>query len=78
MKCNIKGLLHMARRHLYILDAVNQKELAVEDIPERMDVETAGLILDELIENIGIVQEDSTQFDKFLEIYCLKKHESTL
>ena len=73
MKCNIKGLLIMARRHLYILDAVNTGDLDVQDIPEKMDVETAGLILDELIENIGIVQQDPTQLDQFLEIYCLRK-----
>jgi len=73
MKCNIKGLLIMARKHLYILDAVNTGDLDVQDIPEKMDVETAGLILDELIENIEIVQEDPTQLEAFLTMYCLRK-----
>ena len=73
MKCDIKGLLIMARRHLYILDAVNKGDLAVEDITERMDVDEARLILDEIIDNVGIVQEDPSQLEEFLKIYCLKK-----
>jgi hypothetical protein len=73
MKCNIKGLLFMVRRHLYILDGVKDGDIAVQDILEKMEVDQAGAILDELIENIEIVQNDPSQLDKFLELYCLKK-----
>ena len=75
MKINIAGLLKQAQRHLALLDELrNKHEVNLSpDIIERFEVISTEMILSELIQNIEIVQNDPTQLDLFLRIYCLKK-----
>ena len=75
MKINITGILRQAQRHLAILDELQQKhhQNFSADIQSRFEVMSTEMILEELIKNIEIVQNDPTQLDLFLRIYCLKK-----
>jgi len=75
MKINITGLLRQAQRHLAILDELRKQHEVnfPADIQARFEVISTEMILDELIKNIEIVQNDPTQLDLFLRIYCLKK-----
>ena len=73
MKVSIVGLLRMASRHLSLLDGLVEGSLDVEDLADRMDVNKAELILEELIEHIQIVQADPSKIDDFLRTYCIKK-----
>ena len=75
MKINITGLLRQAQRHLAILDELRREheENFSTDIRSRFEVISTEMILDELIKNIEIVQNDPTQLDLFLRLYCIKK-----
>lgn len=75
MKVNITGLLKLAKRHLEILDELQRTHPEVmQSVAEvRFEVIAAGMILDELIENIEIVKNDPSQLESFLTIYCIKK-----
>ena len=75
MKINILGLLRMAQRHLVLLDRIrlaNSNEQEISDLISRMEVNAAGKLLTELMENISAVQADPKQLDDFLKLYCLK------
>ncbi|NMF60157.1 hypothetical protein [Pseudanabaena yagii] len=75
MKVDITGVLKQAQRHLAILDDLRKRHEAnfPADIQSRFEVISTEMILDELIKNIEIVQNDPTQLDLFLRIYCFKK-----
>jgi hypothetical protein len=75
MKVNIVGLLRMAQRHLALLDHLQKNPQEVNDpnIWQRFEVISSEMILSELIENIEIVQQDPSQLDSFLKLYCIKK-----
>jgi hypothetical protein len=75
MKINITGLLKLAKRHLEILDELHKTHPDIMQgvVEERFEVISAGMILDELIENIEIVKKDPSQLESFLTIYCIKE-----
>jgi hypothetical protein len=70
MKVNIKGLLFLARRHLSILDKVVD-ELGLNKDEWDYEVDTAQIILDELIDHVSEVQADNSKLKEFAELYCL-------
>jgi hypothetical protein len=72
MKVNLKGLLFLARRHLSILDQIIH-ELGLSKDEWGYEVNSAQLILDELIEHVSEVQADNSKFKEFAELYCLAK-----
>ncbi len=65
----------MAQRHLAILDDLqtNHADILPSDIQSRFEVISSEMILTELIQNIEIVQQDPSQLEDFLNIYCIKK-----
>lgn len=72
MKVDLKGLLLMAKRHLAILDKM-QRDLQGNWWANEMEVESASLILDELIQHVSEVQADNSRLNEFAELYCLVK-----
>lgn len=72
MKVNLKGLLFLARRHLSILDQIIH-ELGLSKDEWGYEVNSAQLILDELIEHVSEVQADNSKLKEFAQLYCLVK-----
>lgn len=72
MKVDLKGLLLTAKRHLAILDKM-QRDLQGNRWADEMEVESASLILDELIQHVSEVQTDNSRLNEFAELYCLVK-----